>query len=104
MLSCKIYIKMIDLSCIKISLKSLHTNKDCIKKNRRVFMWKVIKSEIETEEGRKISTFGIESGKTRIYDISVNRLEIEQFVRKLNRNSASEIHAYELVEDFLGSF
>ncbi len=47
-------------------------------------------------------SYGIQKGETTINDISVNRAEIEEFVELLNRCDASEIHAYELVEDFLG--
>ena len=47
-------------------------------------------------------TYGIQKGETVINDISTDRAEIEEFVEQLNRCDASEIHAYELVEDFLG--
>lgn len=49
-----------------------------------------------------METYGIQKGGTVINDISPDRAEIEAFVELLNRCDASEIHAYELVEDFLG--
>lgn len=54
------------------------------------------------ENGEMITTYGVRIGTTAIDDISPNRHEIEDFIRRLNRLGASEIHAYELVEDFLG--
>ena len=54
------------------------------------------------EDGTEITVYGVSIGSTVINDISADRQETEEFVRRLNRLGASEIHAYELVEDFLG--
>ncbi|MCH5196973.1 MAG: hypothetical protein J1F28_09670 [Oscillospiraceae bacterium] len=64
-------------------------------------MWKVIEKEICVENQTTIS-YGIAGATVEINDISTRKEEIEEFVRQLNRLEASEIHAYELVEDFLG--
>ena len=54
------------------------------------------------ENGKEIVTYGVSIGSTVINDISADKQEIEDFIRRLNRLGASEIHAYELVEDFWG--
>ena len=61
-------------------------------------------TEVRTtaEDGREVTVYGIKIGATVINDISTDRRETEEFVRTLNRLGASEIHAFELVEDFLG--
>ena len=63
-------------------------------------MW-TLTSCTAAENGGK-ETYGIRKGETVINDISPDRAEIEEFVEQLNRYGASEIHAYELVEDFFG--
>ena len=65
-------------------------------------MWKVIEKEI-CVENQTVTSYGIAGVTVEINDISTRKEEIEDFVRLLNRLEASEIHAYELVEDFLGS-
>lgn len=65
-------------------------------------MWRVIEKEICVEDKTTIS-YGIAGATVEINDISTRKEEIEDFVRLLNKLEASEIHAYELVEDFLGS-
>ena len=61
-------------------------------------------TEVHTtaEDGREVTVYGIKIGATVINDISTDKRETEEFVRMLNRLGASEIHAFELVEDFLG--
>lgn len=65
-------------------------------------MWKLIHSRIEAANGEIVDTYGISKNNTAVNDISVNKEEIEEFVRKLNRLGVSEIHVYDVVEDFLG--
>ena len=65
-------------------------------------MWKITTTRTTAENGREIVTYGVSIGSTVINDISADKQDIEDFVRRLNRLGASEIHAYELVEDFLG--
>lgn len=67
-------------------------------------MWKMISTRITDESGEEVETFGISRGSTVVEDISVRRSEIQEFVDLLNRLDASEIHACELVEDFLGKY
>lgn len=56
------------------------------------------------ENGREVETYGIRIGHTVIDDISLDKNEIAEFVLQLNRLGAEEIHAFELVEDFLGRY
>lgn len=65
-------------------------------------MWRITEVHTAAEDGREILMYGVSVGSTVINDISADRKEIEEFVQRLNRLGASEIHAYELVEDFLG--
>lgn len=67
-------------------------------------MWKMISTRVTDESGKEVETFGISRGSTVVKDISVRRSEIEKFVDLLNRLDASEVHAYELVEDLLGKY
>ena len=65
-------------------------------------MWKMISTRIMTESGKEAETYGISRGGTVVADISLCKSEIQEFVELLNRLDASEIHARDLVEDFLG--
>lgn len=67
-------------------------------------VWELTTVRITAEDGREVETYGIRIGNTVIDDISPDKHEIIEFVRQLNRLGASEIHAYELVEDFLGRY
>lgn len=65
-------------------------------------MWQITSVRIKTEDGRYVESYGVRHGNIVINDISARKQEIKKFVRLLNRLGASEIHAYDLVEDFLG--
>ena len=65
-------------------------------------MWEIISTRIRTENGKEAETYGISRGSTIVADISLCKSEIQEFVELLNRLDASEIHARDLVEDFLG--
>ena len=65
-------------------------------------MWQITTMRTTAEDGREMTVYGVSAGSTVINDISADKREIEEFVQRLNRLGASEIHAYELVEDFLG--
>ena len=65
-------------------------------------MWEITTIRTAAENGNEIESYGIRSNTTVINDLTPNRHNIEEFVRLLNRLGASEIHAYELAEDFLG--
>ena len=67
-------------------------------------MWKMISTRIQTESGKDVETYGISRGSTYVADVSLCRSEIQAFVDLLNRLDASEIHARDLVEDFLGKY
>jgi len=64
-------------------------------------MWKITEDEV-CLAGSSFKSYGISRGSVAIHDISTHRDEISEFVELLNRLDASEIHAYDLVEDFLG--
>lgn len=64
-------------------------------------MWRIVEAEVYID-GETARSYGIGSEHIEIFDISVQRDEIQEFVSLLNRLCASEAHAYELVEDFLG--
>ncbi len=64
-------------------------------------MWRIVEAEVYVE-GETARSYGIGSENMEIIDISTHKDEIRDFVSLLNRLGASEAHAYELVEDFLG--
>lgn len=67
-------------------------------------MWTLVATSVNSELGETVETYGIRRGETIINDISLCKQEISEFVDLLNRLDASEIHAYELVENFLGRY
>ena len=64
-------------------------------------MWRIVEAEVYVD-GETARSYGIGSDNMEIIDISTHKDEISEFVSLLNRLGASEAHAYELVEDFLG--
>lgn len=66
-------------------------------------MWSITISNVTAENGENYETYGIRRGDTAINDISLDKKDIEQFVQILNLFDVSEIHAYDIVEDFLGN-
>ena len=64
-------------------------------------MWRSGEADVYVD-GETARSYGIGSENTEIIDISTHKEEIQEFVGLLNRLGASEVHAYELVEDFLG--
>ena len=65
-------------------------------------MWQMTTVHVRSESGETFESYGIKINSTVIDDISLNREKTEEFVELLNRLGASELHAYDLVEDFLG--
>ena len=65
-------------------------------------MWQIISDTITTEDGKHITTYGLKCNSTVIRDITLSKKEITVFTEQLNRLGASEVHAYDLVENFLG--
>lgn len=63
-------------------------------------MWKIIEKEIVLD-GKSVKTYGIGGETVEINDISTHQSEVEKFVDLLNRLNASEIHAYDLISDFI---
>ncbi len=63
-------------------------------------MFTIIESET-TIDGRLIKTYGIKGATVEINDISTYKSEVEKFVDLLNKQNASEIHAYDLINDFI---
>lgn len=89
---------------------SMHSENDIISHEQKCSkylredkcVWHLTTIRTTADNGSEIETYGIRVGGTVINDISLDKNEITEFVRRLNRLGASEIHAYELVEDFLG--
>ncbi len=65
-------------------------------------MWNITRTALTTEDGNTRETYGIAKGDTVINDVSVNEGEISELIERLNSLDVSEVHAYEVVEDFLG--
>ncbi len=65
-------------------------------------MWDLTQSSVVAENGSTHETYGISKGSTVIRDISLNKKEILDLVKLLNKLDVSEIHARDVVEDFLG--
>ncbi|MCM1164481.1 MAG: hypothetical protein NC299_10110 [Lachnospiraceae bacterium] len=65
-------------------------------------MWSITTIPVAAENGRNYETYGISCGDVVVNDVSLCKHELEGFVEKLNLFGASEIHAFDLVENFLG--
>ncbi len=65
-------------------------------------MWDVTQSRVVSENGDTHETFGISKGDTIIRDISLDKKDILDLVKLLNMLDVSEIHAHDIIEDFLG--
>ena len=65
-------------------------------------MWKVRQSSVVSENGDSHETYGISKGDTVITDVSLDKNAISELVNLLNTLDVSEVHAREIVEDFLG--
>ena len=65
-------------------------------------MWHLTTVRVQSECGMSFESYGVRKNSTIINDISLDKAKTEEFVDLLNRLDASEIHAYDLVEDFLG--
>ena len=63
-------------------------------------MWKVNEKEI-VMDGKLVKTYGIKSENVEINDISTYKAEVEKFADVLNKQNASEIHVYDLINDFI---
>lgn len=67
-------------------------------------MWTLNATYVLSELGEEVETYGISKNSTVISDISLCKQDILDFADLLNRLNASEVHAYDLVEDFLGRY
>ncbi len=67
-----------------------------------IILWQIVFGTTVTDDGKQIETYGLKCNSTVIVDITTNKQDITEFAAQLNRLGASEIHAYELVENFLG--
>lgn len=65
-------------------------------------MWQMTTARVRSESGEIFETYGVSINSTIIDDISLDKEEIQEFVELLNRLGASELHACDLIEDFLG--
>lgn len=70
---------------------------------RRIYgVWQMTTARVQSESGEMLETYGVRINSTVIDDISLDKQEIQEFVELLNRLDASELHASDLIEDFLG--
>lgn len=76
--------------------------KTASKARRRNILWQIVLGTAVSEDGKQVTTYGLRCNSTVIGDITLSEQEITEFAEQLNRLGASEIHAYELVENFLG--
>lgn len=76
--------------------------KTASKARRKNILWQIVLGTAVTEDGKQVTTYGLKCNSTVINDITLNKQDITKFAEQLNRLGASEIHAYELVENFLG--
>ncbi len=67
-----------------------------------IILWQIVFGTTVTNDGKQVETYGLKCNSTVIVDITTNKQDITEFAAQLNRLGASEIHAYELVENFLG--
>ncbi len=67
-----------------------------------IILWQIVFGTTVTDDGKQVETYGLKCNSTVIVDITTNKQDITEFAAQLNRLGASEIHAYELVENFLG--
>ena len=87
----------------KVCYNFIGTENICYYEYRRyIVLWFLTFIPLAAESGEIIETYGIRCGSTAIDDVCLRKPDIEDFVEKLNRFDASEIHAYDLVENFLG--
>lgn len=64
-------------------------------------MWTINEKQYINEDGISYTGYGVTSGECRIEDITPSLAAITRFVDVLNRFEASQVHIYELVDDFL---
>ncbi len=64
-------------------------------------MWTTTETSVTDELGQIHKSYGIKCNETSVNDLSFNKDEVDEFVEKLNRLDASEIHAVELARDFI---
>jgi len=57
---------------------------------------------VADDNGTTHETYGISKGNTVIKDISLDKQKIRDLVELLNKLDVSEVHAHDVVEDFLG--
>ena len=61
-------------------------------------------SKLKCQNGKLYTVYGIESiedKKIKIYDITTNKNKLMELIRLCNEKSLSEIHIYDICEDFL---
>lgn len=64
-------------------------------------MFELCESIISTED-KTVKTYGLRYGNVRIEDISVDKERVTELIEVLNREKASPIHIYDIIDDFLG--
>lgn len=64
-------------------------------------MWTITENQFTNEEGESYTGYGIASGDCLVEDITSNLTSITRLADDLNRNEASPLHIYEIIENFL---
>ena len=63
-------------------------------------MFELCESIVSTEE-KSVKTYGLRYGSVEIRDISPDKERVKELINTLNRNGASPIHIYDIIDDFL---
>ncbi len=61
-------------------------------------------SQYKLIDGQQFTVYGIETiedSKTEIHDITTDRKQLLELIEKCNEQSLSELHIYDICEDFL---
>lgn len=64
-------------------------------------MWEVFSESRCTEDNVEYTAFGVRTQNCCVADICTREGEITQFAEMLNRCSVSEVHIYDIIEDYL---
>ena len=64
-------------------------------------MWTITEKQYINEDGISYTGYGVTSGDCSIEDLTPSLSAINRFVEMLNRYEASQVHIYELAENFL---
>ena len=64
-------------------------------------MWTITEKQFTSEDGTEYTGYGVAFGECTVDDITVSLSEIQKLADTLNRNEASPVHIYEIIENYL---